>query len=220
VWWECPTCGFAWKSLVKSRVRGTACPVCADRAVKTGYNDLATTDPALAAEWDDAKNGDITPSTVSRNSLRIVWWKDGVGHMWRDRVFNRAVEGAGCKECENEFRASLPRLLISLYAKRLELKVVTGSDKAIGLPLESYIPELALAIETTPEKKTEAEVKDFICKKKGIQMIRVPLRDGDDLADFARRLRQAFQKAHVFLSADEELDVKMLRQRFMTWRKK
>jgi hypothetical protein len=59
----------------------------------------------------------------------------------------------------------------------------------------------------------------FGCKKKGIHLIRVPLRDGDDLVDFARRLRRAFQKAHVFLSADEELDVKMLRRRLMTWRK-
>jgi len=52
VCWKCKVCGFEWKSLVQSRVKGTVCPVCADRAVLTGYNDLATTDTYLLQEWD------------------------------------------------------------------------------------------------------------------------------------------------------------------------
>lgn len=44
VWWKCRECGNEWKSVVYARIKGTVCPVCADRAVLAGYNDLETTD--------------------------------------------------------------------------------------------------------------------------------------------------------------------------------
>ena len=47
VWWKCKTCGNEWKSVINARVKGTVCPVCADRTVLAGYNDLATTDRKL-----------------------------------------------------------------------------------------------------------------------------------------------------------------------------
>ncbi len=62
VCWKCKVCGFEWKSLVQSRVKGTVCPVCADRAVLTGYNDLATTDTYLLQEWDYERNIEVDPT--------------------------------------------------------------------------------------------------------------------------------------------------------------
>lgn len=59
VCWKCKVCGFEWKSLVQSRVKGTVCPVCADRAVLTGYNDLATTDTYLLHEGDYERNIEV-----------------------------------------------------------------------------------------------------------------------------------------------------------------
>ena len=53
VWWKCKECGYEWKSVIHSRVKGTICPVCADRAVLSGHNDLATTDGLLLKEWKD-----------------------------------------------------------------------------------------------------------------------------------------------------------------------
>ena len=52
VWWKCRTCGYEWKAVIKARVKGGMCPVCAERAVLQGYNDLGTTDPHLLSEWD------------------------------------------------------------------------------------------------------------------------------------------------------------------------
>lgn len=37
VWWKCKTCGNEWKSVINARVKGTVCPVCADRTVLAGY---------------------------------------------------------------------------------------------------------------------------------------------------------------------------------------
>ena len=69
VWWKCRECGYEWQSVVYARVKGTVCPVCADRAVMTGYNDLATTDTHLLSEWDYEKNKDISPNKISRHSI-------------------------------------------------------------------------------------------------------------------------------------------------------
>ena len=99
VWWTCSTCGYEWKSVIKARVKGTICPVCADRAVLKGYNDLATTDSDLLCEWDYEKNK-LTPTEVSRNSMKPVWWKCSHGHSWKDKISNRTIGQAGCKICE------------------------------------------------------------------------------------------------------------------------
>lgn len=71
VWWKCKTCGNEWKSVINARVKGTVCPVCADRAVLAGYNDLATTDRKLLAEWDYEKNS-LLPTQVSRNDEQFL----------------------------------------------------------------------------------------------------------------------------------------------------
>lgn len=220
VWWKCPVCGFEWQSLVKSRIKGTVCPVCADRAVKEGYNDLATTDPEIAAEWNIEKNKGQSPNHVSRNSLRYVWWKDAYGHEWRDRVYNRTVEGVGCRICEEDFRKAFPRLLIALYARRLGVEIMNDSVKIAGIPIENYIPELNVAIETSETLNREAEVKRYICEGKGILYIWVPLKRKDTLIGFSQRVKQALQKAHIYLTTDEEQDVELLQRLFTEWRQK
>ena len=83
VWWKCKKCGYEWKSVINARVKGTVCPVCADRAILAGYNDLATTDSEFLPEWDYEKNKGISPEKVSRNSMRSVWWKCPLGHSWK-----------------------------------------------------------------------------------------------------------------------------------------
>lgn len=83
VWWKCRECGYEWQSVVYARVKGTVCPVCADRAVMAGYNDLATTDAHLLPEWDYEKNKDISPNKISRHSMQSVWWKCSLGHSWK-----------------------------------------------------------------------------------------------------------------------------------------
>lgn len=103
VWWKCKKCGYEWKSVIYSRVQGTVCPVCADRTVMTGYNDLATTDPYLLREWNYEKNGDMSPEKISRSSMQSVWWKCSLGHSWKAKISERTIEKAGCKVCEAEY---------------------------------------------------------------------------------------------------------------------
>lgn len=100
VWWKCEN-GHEWEATVLSRKNGHGCPYCAGKAVKVGCNDLATTNPDLAKEWDIKRNGDLTPKDVTAGSNKKVWWKCDKGHEWRASVNNRN-RGSKCPYCDKK----------------------------------------------------------------------------------------------------------------------
>ena len=65
---------FEWEATIYSRNDGRNCPYLKGKAICPGFNDLATTNPELAAQWHPTKNGDLRPSQVAANSNRKVWW--------------------------------------------------------------------------------------------------------------------------------------------------
>ena len=220
VWWKCRTCGYEWKSVVRARAKGSLCPVCADRTVLAGYNDLATTDPELLDEWDYEKNTGTLPTAVSRNSMKIVWWKCSSSHSWRAKITDRTIEQKGCYLCEREFQSAFPQLLIMLYAVRNGLKVTTNNDKLIGINLDTYIPELRLAIEaeaTTITEQRSQMVKEHICECNGIRYVK--LKHSNDLIKTAQSIKEVFRKCHTFFQTNDEEDIEILRTRFQNWRK-
>ena len=81
-----------------------------------GYNDLATTDAHLLPEWDYEKNKDISPNKISRHSMQSVWWKCSLGHSWKAKISERAIEGKGCKVCEKDYLTVFPKLVVILLA--------------------------------------------------------------------------------------------------------
>lgn len=218
VWWHCKTCGNEWKSVVNARVKGTVCPVCSERAVLEGHNDLATTDASLLEEWDYEKN-DILPTEVSRTSKRIVWWKCSLSHSWRAKIDERAILGEGCKVCNKEFFSVYPSLVFRYYAARQSLKVECGKSNTIGIPLGIYIPEEGTAFETSREPQDMEMLKEHLCNKRGIKLIRLPWKPNESETDYAERVKEAFKKIHIFISSDTEEDVKYIRNRFTEWRK-
>ena len=101
VWWICDK-GHSWKTQIKHRTkRETGCPVCANKVVLAGYNDLATTHPSLIEEWDYEKNVDISPTQVTFGSDKIVWWKCEKGHSWQVRIGEK-VKGNQCPYCSKK----------------------------------------------------------------------------------------------------------------------
>ncbi|SHK10496.1 zinc-ribbon domain-containing protein [Hespellia stercorisuis] len=218
VWWRCNTCGFEWQSVIRARVRGASCPVCAERTVLEGYNDLATTNPELVSEWDNSKNADLLPGKVSKSSLRSVWWKCSYGHSWKARIADRAINGEQCRKCNGEFHQVLSQLLVMLYARKEGLKVLVNSDKQIGLKLETYLPELYLAIEssipTNQDGRDAAEIKKFICEKNHIDLVRIPYKQGMNEAECADKIKSSFRKHCCIIKSDSEQDVELLRTRF------
>lgn len=219
VWWKCRKCGYEWKAVVFSRVKGAGCPVCADRAVLSGYNDLATTDPNLLAQWDYDKNTDVSPEHISRSSMRKVWWKCGFGHSWRGKISEKAIEGKGCRECEKEYQSVFPQLAVSYYAAQKGLKVLLNSDAIIGIPMEIYIPEEKVAVESFAGTQEIDSLKEYLCRQRGIKFIKILYRANDSEIDFAINIKKLFRSIHIFISSDVNDDVTFIRKRFNEWRK-
>lgn len=219
LWWKCKTCGNEWKSVVYARIKGTVCPVCADRAVLVGYNDLETTDAHLLDEWDYEKNKDITPAAVSRNSMKSVWWKCSLGHSWKAKIYERTVEEKGCPICEQEYRSVFPQLAVSYYAGKKGLQVRLNTDTEIGLPLETYIVNEGLAIESKNLSEEKERLKAYICRKQGIKLLKLPYKANEGEIEYIRKIKKAYQSVHIFIASDDEKDAAIIRKRFQELRK-
>ena len=100
IWWICSK-GHSYQSLVYNRKKGVGCPYCDGKKVLIGYNDLATTNPDIAKEWDYKKNGDLKPTDITAGSHKKVHWKCKYGHEWMASVKERNV-GQNCPYCSNK----------------------------------------------------------------------------------------------------------------------
>lgn len=96
-WWKCQK-GHEWQAVVYSRTKGNGCPYCSGKLVLKGFNDLATTNPALLQEWD-YDNNKISPTEVTAGSNKKAWWKcQTCGNLWETTISHRSG-GRGCPEC-------------------------------------------------------------------------------------------------------------------------
>lgn len=77
----------------------------AERAERQRQNSLAVRHPDVAALWHSTKNGDLTPSDVSRGSALKVWWQctKDPAHEWcatPNAMTAPQSLGRGCKHCD------------------------------------------------------------------------------------------------------------------------
>lgn len=95
--WKCQH-GHTWKAAVYSRIAGRGCPICANKQVLSGTNDLATTHPEIAREangWD--------PTTITAGHDRTVSWICPKGHQYSARPYRRtSSKPTGCPICANK----------------------------------------------------------------------------------------------------------------------
>ena len=136
--WRKGTCGHEWQTSVKARSNGEKCPICSGARVIAGINDLATTDSQLLSEWDYEQNK-LKPTEVSRTSAKRAWWKCRHGHSWNMKINERTILNKGCRFCEQEYLSLFPALVVSYYSNKKGSKAELGSDRLLGVPLETYI---------------------------------------------------------------------------------
>lgn len=101
VWWL-GACGHEWEmSIVARTYKKMNCPLCSGRRVASGVNDLSTKFPGIAAQWHKTKNGDLSPTQLTSQSNKKVWWMCEEGHEWKVSVQTRTT-GRGCPVCSNK----------------------------------------------------------------------------------------------------------------------
>lgn len=98
-WWICPK-GHTYDAVIENRALfGHGCPYCSGKRVLSGFNDLSTMFPVIAAEWDYEKNAPLTPDAIQAHSGRRVWWKCSLGHSWPAAISNRTYREGSCPFC-------------------------------------------------------------------------------------------------------------------------
>ena len=143
VWWLCPK-GHSYSMVVNQRTkRGYGCPYCSGHRVLKGINDLATTNPDLAKEWNYDKNIDLTPCDVTAGSRKKVWWLCEKGHAYEQLIIKRTNRGYSCPYCSghkalrgfNDLATVNPRLAKEWHpTKNADLTpfdVTAGSGKRV-----------------------------------------------------------------------------------------
>lgn len=99
VWWQCKL-GHEYTAAVSARtMHGSGCPYCSSHRVLPGFNDLASRDPAVAAQWHPTLNK-LKPDMVTYGSRKKIWWQCPEGHVWSAPVHSRTGKAhCGCPIC-------------------------------------------------------------------------------------------------------------------------
>ncbi|WP_437713235.1 zinc-ribbon domain-containing protein [Sorangium sp. So ce448] len=92
-WWRCPA-GHDFQRAPLLMIRDAECPTCA--LAKTS---LVVTHPTIAAEWNTARNGAVTPQSVDADHIMTAWWTCPKGHDYQATVRSRAKGGSRCPTC-------------------------------------------------------------------------------------------------------------------------
>ncbi len=179
--WKCSKCGYKWVQIPHNRTkRNSGCPVCANKVIIFGLNDLKTLRPELMKEWNYEKNNNIDPKKVSVGTNTKVWWKCVRGHEWQASISNRAKKNnTGCPICDSERKSSIPEKTITFYLSKY-FKNIKESYKPSFLKrgeIDIFIPELLLGIEYDGErfhKNIDRDIKkNSLCEENNITLLRI-----------------------------------------------
>lgn len=119
VWWLCSK-GHEYASTVSHRSRaGSGCPVCKNRKIELGINDLQSYCKQHGIEkilddWDWDKNNQygIDINKVFPGSIERVWWKcSQCGYEWQNSVNNRIKKLHMCPNCRKNKMPNSKRIL-------------------------------------------------------------------------------------------------------------
>jgi DNA-directed RNA polymerase subunit RPC12/RpoP len=158
IWWKCKKCNSEWIAKVSDRKNGTDCPYCSNHKLNN-TNCLAVVNPALASEWNYAKNDKLTPQDIICGGNKKVWWKCKNGHEWRATIENRN-RGSGCPDCgkielkDGAICDSLPEAYYYLQLKGQNIKFNYHARIGLGKSIcDFYVPISNKYIEVTGYNK-------------------------------------------------------------------
>ena len=103
VTWECSK-GHEWETSVKSRnSSNSGCPICKNKKVLPGFNDLTTTHPELAKQWHPTKNGELQPEHFTAGSKTKIWWQCTKGHESFSPIYAKKKQPP-CSKCAGNIK--------------------------------------------------------------------------------------------------------------------
>lgn len=187
--WKCK-CGYKWSAKISNRYHGRGCPCCARKIVVPGINDLATTHPKLAKEWDYERNGDLKPNMVLYGTAKRVYWLCSEGHSYSATINHRSgANGTNCPKCNAGRQTSFAEQAFFYYIKKVFPDAISRFTDIFsnGMELDIYIPSIKLGIEYDGEawhkkdKRARERRKYQICGDNGIRLLRIMEKTSENL---------------------------------------
>lgn len=206
-WWRCRQCGCEYRAWTRSRIEGSKCPYCSGRKIKVWINDLATTDPLIAEEWDYDMNSNV-PYIIGRNSGKEIWWKGKCGHSWKATPKERTSGNLVCYKCMKEFSYNLPGMLLTKCFSEKRIKCSLNNVTVTGFPIDIFVPELKIAIFINVGRVTkQLKMNIALCNQKGIKCYLIS--DKLDVDQRVQMVEKLLEENNVYmkrnLSADRSL---------------
>ncbi len=125
-WWICSK-GHSYQSKISNRNdldRG--CPICANKRIVVGINDLETLYPEIFEEWDFEKNK-LNPYNLAPGTSKKVYFKcKNCGYQWQTTLGAR-IKGSGCPICANKKKGEILKIPINQYTKDNRFIATYGS---------------------------------------------------------------------------------------------
>lgn len=128
--------GHKYWAVIREQI-DMGCPVCNGDTVISGVNDIVTTHPQYARDWDYENNFPYLPEDVTQGSMREFWWicpKTGGSYICN---LNRKMKGAGSPFIKNikildgynDFETLYPNLIPIFSSKNnIRLKDISRMD--------------------------------------------------------------------------------------------
>ena len=219
-YWICDK-GHSWAAKILYRgARGHGCPYCAGVRTLAGFNDLQSSYPDIAEEWDFEKNG-ISPSEVAAKIKDKYWWKCSIcGYSYSASIYNRTRNNSSCPKCSFRFKTSFPEQAVLYYLKKIYPDIVNGYRGSFlqGMELDLYIPNKHIGIEYDGQlwhKSSAKKKKDIqkyrLCKDNDIKLIRIKEKyANEEDADVIIKSSSTYDQEcfdHIFAELNKQLGI-------------
>lgn len=99
----------------------SGCPVCANKKVLAGYNDLESQFPEISREFDREKNSKSPQEYLKFSGLPVYWKCPKCDYSYKMEIIRRTKNGQGCPCCshqklvsgKNDFATEYPEVMLS-----------------------------------------------------------------------------------------------------------
>jgi hypothetical protein len=137
---------------------GTHCPVCLNRDIRLGINDLGTLHPAIWEEFDPTANPGLSILQLAPGSNTLVAWKCTAARHPFTMTVGQRTRGASCPTCPNDGKVertlafARPDLAAELHPTKNAPR--TANDIPIGSHLLCYwVCPMKHTYEQIPERR-------------------------------------------------------------------
>ena len=202
VWWICKTCGRKWLASIDHRSRMESfCQYC---------ESLERCFPEIALEWNYKKNYPHLPSQFKKRSKKKFFWTcQKCGKIWNMSIQQRTRSFGGCPKChyslgESKIDGLLEQLKVN-YASQWKFSDCKNINE---LSYDFFLPDFNIAVEydgkyhyeikyysnkSKQECQKEFElvklrdsIKNKYCYENGINLIRIPYWDYDNIENIIK----------------------------------